>query len=311
LTRLGLVEELAERQSRVVSRQQLREAGWTRHQIDHEIDVGRWQAPAPAVVVMHTGHLNEEQSLWLGVLHAGDGAVLSHLTAARRAGLRWTPAEQIDVLTPKGHLVQPLAGYFFHQTRRPYARWVKPAAGPPRLPIEYAALLAAERDGNIRRALGLVVAVVQQQLSTAERIGGTIPTIRKLRHGKTFRLVLLDVAGGAQSFAEIEVGRLCEQFGLMPPSRQVVRLDKQGRRRYLDCVWVLLDGRVVVLEVDGSFHAEVVAWWSDMKRERAVVIQGDTVLRCSSIELRLEPADLMSDLRRVGVPAMTRGLAVS
>ena len=92
----------------------------------------------------------------------------------------------------------------------------------------------------------------------------------------------------------------------MAPTRQVVRLDKRGRRRYLDCVWVLPDGRVVVLEVDGSFHAEVVAWWSDMKRERAVVIQGDTVLRCSSIELRLEPEDVMADLRRVGVPSRAR-----
>ncbi len=35
--------------------------------------------------------------------------------------------------------------------------------------------------------------------------------IRKLRHGKTFELVLDDIAGGAQSFAEIEVGRLCEE----------------------------------------------------------------------------------------------------
>ena len=48
----------------------------------------------------------------------------------------------------------------------------------------------------------------------------------------------------------------------MVPTRQVVRLDKQGRRRYLDCVWVLPDGRVIVLEIDGSFHAEVTDWWN-------------------------------------------------
>ncbi len=53
----------------------------------------------------------------------------------------------------------PLDGYFFHQTRRPYERWVKPAAGPPRLPIEFAALLAAERDRNVRRAIGLLVSL--------------------------------------------------------------------------------------------------------------------------------------------------------
>jgi hypothetical protein len=308
---MGWIDELAERQSLVLTRKQLGDAGWTRHQIEHEIDVGRWQSPAPAVVVLHTGELTGDQPLWLGVLHAGEGAVLSHLTAARQAGLRWTGGDVIDVLTPRGDLVLPLAGYFFHQTRRPYDEWVKPAPGPPRLPIEYAALLTAERDPYIRRALGLIVAVVQQQLSTAERLALAVPTIRKLRQGQTFKAVLNDIAGGAQSFAEIEVGRLCEEYGLMAPTRQVVRLDKQGRRRYLDCVWILPDSRVVALEVDGSFHAEVVAWWNDMKRERAVVVQGDTVLRCSSIELRLEPADVMADLRKVGVPPVNRAAAAS
>jgi hypothetical protein len=41
------------------------------------------------------------------------------------------------------------------------------------------------------------------------------------------------------------------------------------------------------------------------------VIQGDTVLRCSSIELRLEPADVMADLRKVGVPPVNRAAAAS
>jgi hypothetical protein len=214
-------------------------------------------------------------------------------------------------MTPRGDAVLPLPGYRFHQTRRPYERWVKPVGGPPRLPLEHAALLTAERDHNVRRAIGLLAACVQQQLTTAERFGRAIPQIRKLRHGMTFRLVLNDIAGGAQSFAELDVGRLCAEYGLLPPARQVVRLDKDGRRRYLDCVWILADGRVVVLEVDGSFHAEVVAWWSDMKRERAVVIHGDTVLRCSSIELRLEPHDVMDDLRRIGLPTVERAAEAS
>ena len=43
-----------------------------------------------------------------------------------------------------------------------------------------------------------------------------------------------------------------------------------------------------------------------MKRERAVVVQGDTVLRCSSMELRLEPNDVIADLRAIGVPSRDR-----
>jgi hypothetical protein len=293
-------------QTGVITRRQLKNFGWTDKQVDHEVASERWQSAASGVVVVHTGPLTEEQRRWVGVLHAGPGALLSHLTAARCAGLRWVGDDTIDVMTPKGDLVAPLDGYFFHQTRRPYDRWVKPVAGPPRLPLEFAALLAAERDRNVRRAIGLLAACVQQGLTTAPRFEITIPLIRKLRNGKTFKLVLADIAGGAQSFAEINIARLCADVGLMPPTRQVVRVDKQGRRRYLDCVWVLPDGRVIVLEIDGSFHAEVSHWWKDMKRERAVVVQGDTVLRCSTIELRLEASDILDDLRRAGVPSRLR-----
>ena len=296
------LEPLLTAQAGVVTRDQLGRYGWTRKQIDHELTIGRWQSPADGIMVTHTGPLLGDQPLWVGVFHGGRGAVLSHLAGARRAGLRWVGMDVIDVLTPKGDLVTPLDGYFFHQTRRPYQQWVKSVAGPPRLPIEHAVLLAAERDQNVRRAIGLLATSVQQRLTSPERLRHTIPHIRKLHHGRTFRLVLDDIAGGAQSFAELDVDRMCREAGLLEPTRQVVRTDKEGRRRYLDCVWVLADGRTVVLEVDGSFHAEVIAWWKDMRRERAIVLSGDTVLRCSTIELRLERADILADLKAIGVP---------
>ena len=248
--------------------------GGASSQIDHEINYGRWHAPARGVVALQNAPLTYDQRLWLGVLHAGDGAVLTHLTSCRRAGLEWKgDDETIHVLTPKGDLVDPIVGFFFHQTRRPYQRWLgQIPSGPPRLPIEYAALLAAERDRFVRRAVGLLAACVQQQLTTADRLLATQPRIRKLRNGAVFAVVLGDIAGGAQSFAEIDVGHLCERAGLAQPVRQAVRTDAEGRRRYLDCEWVLPDGRVVVLEVDGSFHLKVGNWWRDMKRERAVVL---------------------------------------
>ena len=70
-----------------MSRSQLRGLGWSDSQIDHEIKYGRWHAPAWGVVALQNAPLTYDQRLWLGVLHAGDGAVLTHLTACRRAGL--------------------------------------------------------------------------------------------------------------------------------------------------------------------------------------------------------------------------------
>jgi hypothetical protein len=301
--RLADIAELSDRQLRVVTRRQLRQLGWTDTQIDHEIRYGRWHRPASGVVALQNAPLSHDQRLWLGTLHGGADAALTHLTAARKAGLRWTGDDTIHVITTKGDLVEPLAGFRFHQTRRPYARWVRPVPeGPPRLPIEHAALLTAERDHSLRRAIGLLAACVQQGLTTADRLILTKPQIRKLRHGHEFILALGDIAGGAQSFAEIDLGLLCEEAGLASPSRQSLRFDRDGRRRYLDCEWRLPDGRVVVLEIDGSFHLQVGNWWRDMKRERAVVLSSSTVLRCASIELRLEPEAVLADLRQAGVP---------
>lgn len=303
--RLARLEPLAARQRRVVARRQLTALGWTDSQVEHELRTGRWHVPARGVVATQNAGLDADQMHWLGVLYAGPRAVLGHLTAARAGGLRWVGDDRVHVLTGKGDLVPPLEGFRFHQTRRPYERWVKPGEGPPRVPLEHAMLLTAERDRSTRRAIGLLAAGVQQGLTTSDQLLHTITVLRKLRHGVLFRAALGDIAGGAQSFAEIDLGRLCIRAGLVAPTRQVVRTDREGRRRYLDCTWELPDGRTVVLEIDGGFHRAVDHWWRDMGRERGIVIDGAVVLRCASVELRLSPEAVLADLLRVGVPPAT------
>ncbi len=252
----------------VVSREQLKQLSLTHHDIEHEIHVGRWSAVAPRVVALQNAPLTREQTRWLGVLHAGPSSALTHASASEVAGLTWTADPLVHVMTERGDLVSPLTGIRFHQSRRAYEGWVHPTAQPPRLRVEHAALLTAERDRHLRRAIGLLAAP----------------------------------SGGAHSFAEINVGRLCVAAGLRPPDRQRVRRDKEGRRRYLDCEWTLPDGTVVVLEIDGSFHMRTDHWWKDMRRERAVVISGRRVLRCASVELRLAPQAIVEDLVAIGVP---------
>jgi hypothetical protein len=72
----------------------------------------------------------------------------------------------------------------------------------------------------------------------------------------------------------------------------------------LDAEWVLPNGEVVVLEIDGRHHLDVAHWQADMKRERAVIITRRWVLRATVFELRLEAASVFSDLRAMGVPTL-------
>lgn len=116
------------------------------------------------------------------------------------------------------------------------------------------------------------------------------------------RLVLDDIAGGAEALGEMDVARLCHQHGLMEPQRQVRRRDRSRRVRYLDCECTLPDGRIVVLEVDGSHHLSVEHWEADLQRERGVVLDHRMVLRASTQEVRLDGASLAADLAAAGVP---------
>jgi hypothetical protein len=290
---------------RVISRRQLQMAGWSRHHVAHEVAFGRWSVVAPEVVALQNAPLTREQMMWLGVLHAGPGSAISHRTACELNNLTGWEGDQVEVLMAKSHTVDRLPGFVFHETRRDFRPWVHSAKSPPTLALDFAALLTAERQKRIPPGIGILAACVQQRLTTAPRLFTASKSMTKLRHGHHFRLALWDIEGGSQSFAELNVARNCLAFGLVPPTRQRVRRDATGRRRYLDLEWELSDGTVIILEVDGSFHLRIDNWWRDMKRERRVVIGGPKVLRCSTIEARLEFAEIARDLRQIGVPLVS------
>ncbi len=298
--------DLAERQAGVISRDQLRTYGADRHFVRTQLSARRWQQASGTVLVTTTGPLSRAQRLWVGVLQAERPAALSGLTALEVAGLRGWAREEITVLVPKSDDPVRLAGYRFAETRRDIPMLTAPTA-PPRLRIEPATLLCAAYERSERTGSALLAAVVQQRLTTVGRLREELAALRPLRRAPLFRLLLGDIEGGAQSMAEIDLGRVCTRFGLQPPHRQTPRRDRNGRRRWLDAEWHLADGRIIVLEVDGAFHGDVEHWWSDMGRERELVINRREVLRCSSYELRRQPERIAADLARIGVPMRRPG----
>ncbi|GEP35922.1 hypothetical protein NSZ01_36900 [Nocardioides szechwanensis] len=60
--------------------------------------------------------------------------------------------------------------------------------------------------------------------------------------------------------------------------------------------------RVLVLEVDGSFHMEVSQWNDDLRRSRRIMTRDRVVVRCSAYELRHEMPEVARDLIALGVP---------
>ena len=298
------LRDLARRQLGVLRRDQLVALGIDSDTVDTHVAAERWATYGSRVVVLQNAAMTRAQLMWAAVLHAGYRAALASLTALEHVGLGGFDSPAIHVLVPRGADVPPMPGVVVHESRRFGPADVHPARTPPQTRTERAVIDAGAWQRSGRFACGLLAAAVQQRVTTVPLLREALSAAGAIRHRRLMAASLDDIEGGAHSLSEIDVGAICRRAGLAPPQRQRVRVDPRGRRRYLDCEWELPNGRIVVLEVDGMHHMEVTEWWRDMVRERSVVISGRTVLRCSSVELRVDPAAIISDLRAAGVPAL-------
>ncbi len=242
--------------------------------------------------------------MWLGVLHAGPHALVGGLTAAEVHGLRNWYRDEITVLVPDELEFDEteVPGVKFVRTRRDLATMRDARPGLPVCRIEPAVLLWAAYQRSRRSAQGVVAAVVQQQLSTPDRLAEWVRIMRPLRWAPMFRQALAEISGGAQSMAEMDIRRMCRRTGIVSPTRQRRRLDSSGRTRFTDCEWVLPSGHVVILEIDGAFHMDVEHWEDDLARQRRLSGPGRTVVRCTSREVRDDYEQLGRDLIALGVP---------
>lgn len=228
--------------------------------------------------------------------------MLGGLTACGELGLMGWGRDIITVLVDDELSFDPIEGVRFARTRRSPALLRCPGATLPTSRLEPAVLMYAADEPHERSGLGAVVATVQQRLTTPERLLEWTRLLRPLRRAPRIREVLGDVAGGSHSMGEVDLVRLCRSWGLCPPRRQTRRRDRSGRRRFTDAEWDLPDGRVLVLEIDGAAHLDLVAYGLDVRRQRRLTTPGRVVIRCTTYELRVEPFEVLGDLVALGVP---------
>ncbi|MDO9377996.1 MAG: hypothetical protein Q7T56_04030 [Nocardioidaceae bacterium] len=301
--REGALDDLVERQASVVSRAQLARRGISLAVVDAQLRAERWRSLSPTVVALTNGALSPRQRWWHAVLSGPDLIALASSTALALHGLRGLAEDKtIHVVVPRSSMMAPIRGVRIHESRRFGPDDVVVRAGLPTCTAERAAIDAVAWQRRARFAYALVPAVVQQRLGTTDRFDEELDAAGSVRHAGHLRCAVSDVRGGADALSEIDLRRTCRRYGLQQPVGQRVRYEPSGRKRYLDAEWVLADGSVVVLEVDGAHHLEVQHWEDDMRRERAIVIDGRTVLRCTAREIRLEPAAIAADLRSIGIP---------
>jgi hypothetical protein len=251
-----------------------------------KLSSGRWQVPSPGVVVMHSGPISSAQQLWVDLLCCGRGAVLAGLTAAVADGLTGIQPSRPQLLVPHRRQVTDRQDLDVHSSTRLGTADVHPLKRPERTRGPRSFVDGASWASTNAEARTILAAGVQQRLVRANDMLRVVDAVPNLRRRKLIRLTLRDIGGGAHSLPELDFTQLCRDFDLPLPSRQVIRLDSSGRRRWLDVCW---DEFGLVIEIDGLFHMEASRWWSDMWRgnEHAVRLEG--VLRYPSFAIRDEP----------------------
>jgi hypothetical protein len=297
-----MLDALLVEQRGMVARRQLTHHGIDWDRVRDHIAARRWVARTPRVLSTFTGTLTREQIEWLAVLHAGPRSMLGGLAAAERHGLTGWHRDIVTVYVDDELSFEPVEGVRFFRSRRPFELLRDPRPGIPICRLEPSVLLFAGYQTTPRPAHGVIAAAVQQRLTTPERMLQWIEVLRPLRWAKPFRRTLGDIAAGAHSGAELDVRRMCRRFDMPAPTSQRARTDRAGKRRWTDCEWELPNGQTLVLEVDGSFHTEVMEWNADDRRARRITTPSRIVVRCSAYELRHEAAEVAADLIALGLP---------
>ncbi|MEU7588786.1 DUF559 domain-containing protein [Micromonospora sp. NPDC049230] len=93
---------------------------------------------------------------------------------------------------------------------------------------------------------------------------------------------------------ELDFLSLVRRAGLPEPTRQKIRCDSAGRRRYLDAYF---EQWRVHIEIDGGQHLDPRAWWADMSRQNGLWVDGDRVLRFPAWAIRAKPDEVVTQLR--------------
>ncbi|MGK5671480.1 endonuclease domain-containing protein [Micromonospora sp. URMC 106] len=266
----------------------------SRKAIRHRVASGRWRQVHRAVFVAHNGPIGPAQLRWIAVLAGGPGAMLGGLTAAQAGGLRGFSGLVIHLLLPAARRRDLPQGVLAHRTTHLPERDILAAGQPRRTTPARSIVDAAQWARTDAEARAIVAAGFQQRVVYEEDLREVIDRMPRLRRRKLILAVATDAAGGAHSLAELDFLSLVRRAGLPEPTRQKIRYDANGRRRYLDAYF---EEWKVHVEIDGGQHLDPRAAWADMRRQNDLWIEGDRILRFPSWAVRAHPAEVIAQLR--------------
>ena len=277
------VARIAGRQHGVITVSQLREAGIDKSAVSRRVTSGRLHRIHRGVYAVGHEALNWRGRWMAAVLACGDGAVLSHGSAAAL----WELLRPID--GPIHVTVPTAAGRIsrrgIHLHRCPLLAELSSLPSSP-----------ATRGGQggqlVTRRHRIPVTTVQR---TIDDLGGAVPPylVRRARRQAELKGWRLEGAEGRRTRSELEDEflALCRRHHLPPPETNV----KIGRWE-VDFVW--REQRLVVETDSFAYHRGSVTFHDDHARDLDLRGEGFAVLRFSERQIEDEPRRVMADVAR-------------
>jgi hypothetical protein len=259
---------------RVVSRRAALADGMTDDAIKHRLRSGRWQSLFHGTYAPFSGPVPREVWFDAALQYAGEGAALSHQSAAFLQGWR-EDAGIIHVTVAARRTVDPQPDLHVHRTRHWSAAEIEatllPRTTPERTLLDLVAASAPDK------LAGLVTDVIRSRSTTAERVLAAAILRPKQRHRRLLVEMVAEAAGGIDSALELAFGKVLRLHRLPEPRRQVREVLPTGRAIRLD---TLFDPYEVVAELDGRLgHSTAADLARDQARDNAHALSGRIPLR--------------------------------
>ncbi len=262
-------ETIAQWQAGAISRRQLRAAGVSDQLIIERLKRQRWQQLFRGVYATFSGLPPRQTWLWAAVLRVGEGAVLSHQTAAELHGLAEYPADAIYVTVPSTRRVAPRGLIVRISGRIDQAK--QPNRNPPRTSIEETVLDLTQVSSSFDEVCGWITKACAKRLTTEENLRAALTMRKKMRWRTELDEVLTAAGSGIHSVLEYRYLRDVERAHGLPPSRHQVRVVIDGQVVYRDAYY---EAYRLAVELDGRLAHPDEERWRDSQRDVKAGVQG-------------------------------------
>lgn len=252
-------------QAGVVTRVQAMESGLSEGAIRHRIATGRWQRLYEGVYATFSGPVPRQARLWAAVLYAGEGAVLSHETAAELQRLLDQPAPLIRLTVPQSRRVAPQEDLKIFRSKHILPGQRFPPGVLPQTLVDDTILDLVDGAQTIDEVCGLVTRAFGRRLTSEGRLRATVNLRKRQRWRSDVDALITEAARGTHSLLEHRYDRDVERaHGLPGSARQTQYIKLDGTKGFRDRHYQQYG---VIVELDGMSAHQEEDRWADRERD--------------------------------------------